>query len=441
MTEEVELLQTLIRHGCVNDGRTVVGEQPNADVLRSILEGCGVDLEVVDPEPTRRNLVARLPGTDPGAPALLLLAHTDVVPAAAHRWTHDPFGGELIDGFIWGRGALDMLGYGATMALALRDHARSGRRHRGDVILAAVADEEMLGRLGTQWLLEHHPDLVRADWVLTEGGGSVIPAPDGVRLAASVADRGVWRLEITVRGTPRHAALNHGREDALGLAAEACMRLTDAQADVVISEPWRWFVEDSWDERARRALTDPTRVDTVVSKLPDTAARIVRAGTRMTLTITSITSNGSWNTAPDEALIEVQVRSVPGQTHADVLSFVTSALADMSADVSVEVREGTPATTTPPGSGLWQIVQTAAQKQLPGARLQPTVNAGATDARFFRARGSAAYGVGLLSRDFPMDEVSSMMHGDDERIDVASLTMMRELWSSILTLHAEVERS
>jgi len=116
-------------------------------------------------------------------------------------------------------------------------------------------------------------------------------------------------------------------------------------------------------------------------------------------------------------------------------------LADMSADVSVEVREGTPATTTPPGSGLWQIVQTAAQKQLPGARLQPTVNAGATDARFFRARGSAAYGVGLLSRDFPMDEVSSMMHGDDERIDVASLTMMRELWSSILTLHAEVERS
>jgi acetylornithine deacetylase/succinyl-diaminopimelate desuccinylase-like protein len=439
MTEEVELLQTLIRHGCVNDGRDVVGEQPNADVLRAVLDGCGVDLEVVDPEPTRRNLVARLPGTDPEAPTLLLLAHTDVVPVAAHRWTHDPFGGELIDGFVWGRGALDMLGYGATMALALRDHALSGRRHRGDVILAAVADEEMLGRLGTQWLLKHHPDLVSADWVLTEGGGSVIASPDGHRVAASVSDRGVWRLEIIVRGTPRHAALNHGREDALGLATEACMLLTDARADVAISEPWRWFVEDSWDDRARRALTDSTRVDAVVSKLPDTAARIVRAGTRMTLTITSITSNGSWNTAPDEARIEVQVRSVPGQTGDDVVSFVSTALADLPADVSIDVLEGGPATTTAPGSDLWQIVKTAAQEQLPGARLQPTVNAGATDARFFRARGSASYGVGLLSRDFPMDEVSSMMHGDDERIDIASLAMMRELWSSILTLHAGVE--
>lgn len=441
MSEEVELLQALIRHGCVNDGRHVVGEQPNADALHAVLDGCGVDIEVVDPEPTRRSLVARLPGTDPEAPALLLLAHTDVVPAAAHRWTHDPFEGDLLGGFVWGRGALDMLGYGATMALALRDHARAARRHRGDVILAAVADEEMLGRLGTQWLLEHHPELISADWVLTEGGGSVVRGRDDARLAVSVADRGVWRLEITVRGTPRHAALNHGREDALGLAAEVCMRLTDARANVVISEPWRWFVEDSWDERAQRALTDSTRVDAVVSKLPDTAARIVRAGTRMTLTITSITSNGSWNTAPDEARIEVQVRSVPGQTHTDVISFVTSALADMSAEISVDVREGSPATTTAPGSDLWQIVQIAAQEQLPGARLQPTLNAGATDARFFRTRGSAAYGVGLLSRDFPMDEVSSMMHGDDERIDIASLAMMRELWSSILTLHAEVDRS
>ncbi|HAN72352.1 MAG TPA: peptidase M20 family protein [Actinobacteria bacterium] len=439
MTEEVELLQALIRHGCVNDGRQVVGEEPNADALHAVLDGCGADIEVVDAEPTRRNLVARLPGTDPAAPALLLLAHTDVVPVTRTRWTRDPFGGELVDGFVWGRGALDMLGYAATMALAVRDHARSGRRLRGDVILAAVADEEMLSRLGTRWLLDHRPELIRADWVVTEGGGSVVPGPEGDQVAASVSDRGVWLLEITVQGTPRHAALNHGREDALGLAAEVCMRLTDARADVIISDPWRWFVEEGWNERARDALTDPTRVDAVVSRLPETAARLVRAATRMTLAVTSITSNGTWNTVPDQARVEVQVRTVPGQTRADVISFIRSALADMPADVILDVRAGGPATTTAPHSDLWRIVETATQEQLPRARLQPTVNAGATDARFFRELGATAYGVGLLSRDFPMGEVSTMMHGDDERIDVTTLAMMRDLWGSILALHTEVE--
>lgn len=438
MTEEAELLRALIRNGCVNDGRHVVGEEPNADALRAVLEGCGVDIEAVDPEPTRRSLVVRLPGTDPSAPTLLLLAHTDVVPVTRDRWTHDPFGGELVDGFVWGRGALDMLGYAATMALAVRDHARQGRRGRGDIVFAAVADEEMLGSLGTTWLMDHRPELLRTDWVLTEGGGSLARSAGGPRIAASVSEKGVWRIVLAVRGVPRHAALNYSHDDALARAVEVCRRLSAARSEVVVSEPWRWFVEEGWDEPARSALTNPRHIDRVIARLDPTPAHMVHASTRMTIAVTAITSNGSWNTVPSEARLEVQVRTVPGQSREHVVAQITSALDDLMPDVSIEVCEGSPATTTPPGTDLWRITEQAVQAQAPGTRLQPTLNPGTTDARTFRARGADAFGVGLLSREFPMEQISTMMHGDDERIDLASLAMMRRLWGDVLALHADV---
>lgn len=439
MTEEGELLQALIRHGCVNDGRDVTGEAPNTEALLAVLDGCGAEIEVVEPEPTRTSLVARLRGTDPHAPALLLLAHTDVVPVTPERWTHDPFGGELIDDFIWGRGALDMLGYGATMALAFRDHARSRSRLRGDVILAAVADEEMLGRLGSQWLLRERPDLVAADWALTEGGGSLITGPGGTRVAASISEKGVWRLVLTVRGVPRHAALNFGHDDALAQAAEVCRRLSHATSEIVVSDAWRRFVTEGWEEPARTALTDPATIDLVIAQLPSTPAHLVHASTRMTLAVTSISTDGSWNTVPSEARIEVQVRTVPGQTDEDVIGFLRSALEGLGTEVDIDLCEGGPATMTLPSTALWEVTQRALQRQLPEARLQPTVNPGSTDAREFRRRGTDAYGVGLLGPDFPLAELSTMMHGDDERIDLASLSMMRQFWRDTLELHAEVE--
>lgn len=393
---------------------------------------------MVDPEPTRRNLVARLPGTDPSAPALLLLAHTDVVPASADRWTHDPFGGVLIDGFVWGRGALDMLGYAATMALAFRDHARHGRCARGDFVFAAVADEEMLGHLGPQWLLAHQPDLVRADWVLTEGGGSAVNGPAGPRNAASVSEKGVWRIVLTIHGAPGHAARHYGSDDALTRAAEACRRLTGARTEVIVTDAWRWFIEDGWEEPARSTLMNPDRIDRVISRLTPTAARLFRASTRMTVAVTSVTSNGSWNTVPSDVRLEVQVRTVPGQGQEDVTAQITSALGDLAELVDIEVCEGSPATTTPPGTSLWSLTQEAIRAQVPSGQLQPTVNPGSTDARMFRQLGANAYGVGLLSQDFPMDEVSAMMHGDDERIDITSLSMMRRLWGDVLALHRDV---
>ena len=176
--EVAELLQVMIRNACVNDGSPESGhEQRNAEVLRDVLEGPGLDLALYEPLPGRTSLVARVEGRDRAAPALALLGHTDVVPANADDWRHDPFGGEIIDGEVWGRGAVDMLNLTSSMAVSVRHLADEGFRPEGDLLFIGVADEEALGVHGAQWLTEHLADEVRCDYLITEAGGFPMAEP------------------------------------------------------------------------------------------------------------------------------------------------------------------------------------------------------------------------------------------------------------------------
>jgi acetylornithine deacetylase/succinyl-diaminopimelate desuccinylase-like protein len=144
--EVVDLIQQMIRNRCVNDGSAESGEeQRNVDLLESFFAGSGLALERHTSAPGRESLVARIEGSDPNAPSLLLMGHTDVVPVNEDRWRNDPFGGELIDGEIWGRGAIDMFNLTSSMAYAVRELAKSGYRPKGDVVYLAVADEEAGG--------------------------------------------------------------------------------------------------------------------------------------------------------------------------------------------------------------------------------------------------------------------------------------------------------
>ena len=176
LTEEnADLLQALIRNECVNDGTPESGhETRNAELLRNELEGCGAELEILPGLPDRDSLVARLPGTDPDAPTLMLMGHTDVVPVTPDGWKVDPFGGERIGDEIWGRGAVDMLNVTASMAVAFRHMAKSSTRYPGDIIYFAVADEEAGGKYGAKPLVENRWDALECDYVLTEYGLSLI---------------------------------------------------------------------------------------------------------------------------------------------------------------------------------------------------------------------------------------------------------------------------
>ncbi|MBJ7593257.1 MAG: M20/M25/M40 family metallo-hydrolase, partial [Candidatus Dormibacteraeota bacterium] len=170
--EVTDLLQRLIRNGCINDGTPDSGQEiRSTELLADHLHGCGVEMTTFESLPGRASLLARLEGTDPAAPTLMLMGHTDVVPVDPEGWRRDPLGGELVDGVVWGRGAIDMLNLTASMAVATRRLATSGWRPRGTLLFLAVADEEAGGALGAGWLAEHEREAIRADYVITENGG------------------------------------------------------------------------------------------------------------------------------------------------------------------------------------------------------------------------------------------------------------------------------
>lgn len=437
MNEEVELLRQLVRNRCVNDGTGSASEEPNVDDLHAVLAGCGASLEILEPAPGRPSLVARWEGTDATAPSLMLLGHTDVVPASHADWSHDPFAAELEDGFVWGRGTLDMLGHVSTMALAFRDHVRAGSRGRGDVILALVADEEALGVNGMAALQSRHPDAVSADWVVTETGGVPSGPPEDRRLSVLAAEKGAWRISITIEGPSGHGSMPPIGTTSLERAAEVVTRIGRFSPRVIITDPWREFVHQGWSPAVQEPLLNPDVVDLVVDVLPDAAARTARALTRMTMVPTSVTTDASWNTVPGTVVVSVDVRSLSGQDHVDVLHAVTDALGELAEMTSIDIITGMPATATAAGGPLWELLGRAASRQVGPSRLIPTLAPGATDARFLRQRGSQAYGFGLMSDAFPAHEIPTMLHGVNERIDVQSLSMMRRLWSDVLELHAQ----
>ncbi len=240
----VELLQTLIRNQCVNDGTAGSGhETRNADVLQSYVEGPGVTIERWEPTPGRASFVARLDGRDPSAPSLCLMGHTDVVPVHAEGWSRDPFAGELVtdgDGVkeVWGRGAVDMLNLTASMAVAFRDLADRGVRPRGDLLYFAVADEEAGSAHGARWVADHHPDAIRCDYVLTESGGLHDGSPEAPVIGVTVGEKGVAWRRLRVRGTPGHGSMPFRIDNALVKAAAVVQRLAEYRPAPRFHELW-----------------------------------------------------------------------------------------------------------------------------------------------------------------------------------------------------------
>jgi len=435
LTSEVtELLQELIRNGCVNDGTAASGhERRNAEVLQSVLAGPGLDLEVVEPVPGRATVVARMEGADREAPSLMLLGHTDVVPANPEDWRHDPFGGELIDGEVWGRGAVDMLNLTSSMAVALRHLAAGGFRPRGDLLFVGVADEEGLGAHGAGWLTEHMADDVSTDYLITEAGGFPRSTPDGLRLPVITGEKGVFWCTLLVRGTPGHGSQPLRTDSAVVKAAMVVERLAAHEVPAEIHEAWRRFVKGmGFPGAISELLLDPERIDEFCAELPALGlARQAHACTHTTVAPTMMRGGTKLNIIPDRAEIQLDIRGLPGWQLPDVEAMVREALGDLSGDVEVVWHESFPATTSPLDTPLWAAIERVVQRPYPGARCVPFVSVGATDARFFRRLGTVAYGFGLFSQRLSFEDYATMFHGVDERVDVESLGLSAALWGDL----------
>jgi len=433
--EATDLLQHLIRNACVNDGTPDSGQEyRSADLLQGYLEGSGVDMETYEPSPGRKSLVAKIAGTDPSAPSLMLLGHTDVVPANADDWTHDPFGGDLIDAMVWGRGAIDMLNLTTTMAIAMRHLAQSGFRPKGDLTYIAVADEEALSTFGAKWLCANAADDIRSDYVITESGGFPMNGSDGLpRLPVIVGEKGVFWCVLTVKGTPGHASQPLRTDNALVKAAEVVRRIDEYRPQAELHEAWTRFIDGlGFPPELTEPFLDPDRIDAFCDELPLLGlARQAHACTHTTMAPTVMRAGTKTNVIPDRVELEVDIRALPGWETGDVRAMLDDVLGDLSDDVEIAFQAEEPASTSPIDTPLWDALSRVSQVFYPGARTVPFLTVGATDARYMRTLGSVAYGFGLHSSAIGFEQYGAMFHGVDERVDVESLRLSTEMWTAL----------
>ena len=432
--EVTDLLQLLIRNACVNDGTRGSGnETRSADLLAGYFDGSRVDVERYEPSPGRTSLVARIEGSRPEAPTLLLMGHTDVVPANAERWQRDPFGGELVEGEVWGRGAVDMLNLTASMAVATRRLAASGFRPEGTLIFLAVADEEALGTWGAEHLAQHERGAVAADYVITESGGIPVPGGDGaVRLPVLVGEKGSCWTTLRITGTPGHASQPYASDNALVTAAQVVQRLAEFRPETRIHDAWRRFLGGmGYPDEVTAPLLNPDTFLDALGTLPTGMAREFHACTHTTIAPTVVHGGTKTNVIPDCVDVQLDIRTLPGQSLDDVRALLDEALGDLAGRVEMVEVHDDPATESPVDTPLWDSLSRISQAFYTGSHLVPLLSVGATDARFFRRLGVTSYGFGMFSEKLTFEDYSRMFHGDDERVDVDSLRLSTELWEAV----------
>ena len=430
-----ELLQSMIRNACVNEGTEESGgEVRNAELLAGYLDGVGLDVELFHAAPGRTTLVAKIEGSDPEAPSLCLNGHTDVVPVNPDGWTHDPFGGELIDGEIWGRGAVDMLNLTSSMAVTMRHLAATGFRPKGDLLFMAVADEEAGSKYGARWMADHHADLITTDYCLTESGGLHSGSPEAPTLGIRVGEKGVAWRRLTVRGTPGHGSMPFGSDNALVLAAGVVQRLADYRPSPSFHEFWRGEVmRMRVDDEVKDLLLDERRIGSFLDQLPPQSGRgYLHACTHTTLSPNVAVSQTKTNTIPDHVTIDVDIRTVPGEGPEEVEAHLRAALGDLADRVEVEPLMNDPASVSPVDTPLWDALQRAVNRPFPTATLQPSMTVGFTDARVHRDLGAVSYGAALMSPTVSTADFSSRFHGNDERVDLESLELTTRLWHDVV---------
>jgi acetylornithine deacetylase/succinyl-diaminopimelate desuccinylase-like protein len=324
-----------------------------------------------------------------------------------------------------------MLNITASLAVAMRRLADSGFTPRGTLIYLAVADEEALGTWGAKWLVEHERDDVYADYVLTESGGYQMATPEGVRLPVLTAEKGTFWSKLRVRGTPGHGSQPFRTDNALVTAAEVVRRLSEFRPEAQIQDVWRRFVDGMhYPPELHRALLDPAELPNVLAELPLGMSRLVHACTHTTFAPTVEHGGTKTNVIPDLVELEVDVRTLPGQTGEEALALMREALGDLADRVEIESNDD-PSTASPTDTPLWDSLARVTGRLVEGSALVPFLMVGGTDNRFFRRAGSVGYGFALFSKRLSFEDYATMFHGNDERVDVESLGLSEQLWEAV----------
>jgi acetylornithine deacetylase/succinyl-diaminopimelate desuccinylase-like protein len=412
--EVVDLLQRLIRLETVNPPGN---ETAAAVFLRGYLEANGVHCELYARVPERANLVARIPGRGDG-PRLLLLSHTDTVLADASEWQVDPWSGELRDGEIWGRGALDMKGQVAASAVAIASLAREGFAPAGDLIFVAAADEEVGDGFGLQWLCEAHPGAIEAEYSLNEGAGDRLELGGRAFYVCGVAEKKSAPFSLRVFGRSGHASMPGIADNALVKAARLIQRLGELEAAPRMEPETAVFLAavtgqeppEPADVLARALAIDPL------------AAEMVQPLLSFTVAPTMVEASQKRNVIPAVCEVTVDCRLLPGQTEAEVEAVVRERLGPHE-DYELTWLDGQGGTRSPVDTPLWDAVESFVGELEPGAQAVPLIVPGFTDSHWVReAFGTVAYGF-FPMRTMDAETAARLIHSADERVPVEDIEL------------------
>ena len=415
-SEVTDLCRDLLRIDTTNTGdpRTTVGERVAAEYVAERLGEVGIESRLLESAPTRANLIARIPGADRSRGALLVHGHLDVVPADASEWSVHPFSGEVKDGYLWGRGAVDMKDFDAMVLAVVREWKRTGYVPPRDIVLAYTADEEAGMEYGSQWLVREHPDeFDGCTEAIGEVGGYSYTVADDLRLyLVQTAEKGLDWLRLHATGRPGHGSFIHD-DNAVTALSEAVARVGRHRFPTIVTPTVRAFLEQVSD--ALEIDLDPDEPELAVAKLGP-IANLIGATLRNTANPTRLEAGYKDNVIPGKASATIDCRTLPG--HAD--AFLRELREVIGPDIEIEHMHQQPAVETAFDGDLVDAMGAALRAEDPGARTVPYLMSGGTDAKAFATLGIRCFGFAPLR--LPPDlNFSALFHGIDERVPVEGL--------------------
>ncbi|MFE5542144.1 M20/M25/M40 family metallo-hydrolase [Streptomyces sp. NPDC056492] len=413
--EVVDLCRDLIRIDTSNYGdHSGPGERKAAEWVAEKLAEVGLEPQIFESHKGRASTVARIEGEDPSRPALLIHGHTDVVPANAADWTYDPFSGEIADGCLWGRGAVDMKDMDAMTLAVVRDRLRSGRKPPRDIVLAFLADEEAGGVYGARYLVDKHPGLFDGvTEAIGEVGGFSFTVNENLRLyLVETAQKGMHWMRLTVEGTAGHGSMTNN-DNAITELCEAVGRLGRHQWPVRVTKTVRSFLDELSD--ALGTPLDPDDMDATLAKLGG-IAKMVGATLRNSAAPTMLGAGYKVNVIPGQATAHVDGRFLPGYED----EFFADLDRILGPRVKYEDVHGDKALETDFDGRLVDAMQGALKAEDPIARAVPYMLSGGTDAKSFDDLGIRCFGFAPLQLPPELD-FAGMFHGVDERVPVDGL--------------------
>jgi len=425
--EVTNLLTDLI---CINTTNPPGNETLAAKYLTEKLSQDGFKCELLESAPERGSVITRLRGTGEKS-SLLLLSHLDVVSANPKEWSVDPFGGVVKDGFVWGRGALDMKGMTAIEVMVMKLLKRNGVELKGDVILAATADEEQGGLAGVDYILRNYPEKIFAPYILNEGGGLAIPTQNGKVFTVQTAEKGILWFKVTAKGTPGHGSIPNVADNAIIRMNKVIEKLDNYRSQVSLVPTVKTFLTEMAQEDATlkelftRLLANPELSDEILNEVAETAPQLaeeVRPRLRMTITPTIIHGGVKENIIPSECETVFDCRILPGQISAQAIALIKTLLDEVDSEKlvfeSLQAQEPSESKAETP---LYAVIAAVLRDFEPNCGVTPMLATGGTDSRFFRSKGSVCYGFQPMYPELSSGEVVKREHGIDERISIENL--------------------